>query len=58
MPKQPNLAFYAARAKAERQMAAASDNEVVAGVHLQLAEHYERMIKVEQAARLVPRHEK
>jgi hypothetical protein len=43
------LAYYACRANAERQMAANSADEATAGVHLRMAELYERMVQVEQA---------
>jgi hypothetical protein len=53
MLEQPDVDYYVGRAKAEREMAEYSGDNAVAEIHLQMAELYEQMIALEQAAALL-----
>ena len=45
MTKVDDRVYYEARAKAERQLAAAAPDSAIAGLHQQLAEEYERRLR-------------
>ena len=45
MTKLDDRAYYEARAKAERELAAAAPDSAIAGLHVQFAEEYERRLR-------------